>query len=39
MDGREAKIQEVVQQLEIDLEFLSVTGVEDMLQVDVMTTI
>lgn len=39
MNEREAKIQKVVEELEEDMEFLCVTGVEDKLQVEVTDTI
>lgn len=39
MEDREAKVQRVVDQLEENMEFLCVTGVEDKLQIDVADTI
>ena len=39
MVERKKKVQEVVQQLEVELNFLGVTGVEDLLQDDVKETI
>ncbi|KAL4446594.1 hypothetical protein ABPG74_005532 [Tetrahymena malaccensis] len=37
--NREEKIREIVDQLELNMEFLGITGVEDKLQEDVATTI
>lgn len=39
MEDREKKVQKVVEQLEENMEFLCVTGVEDKLQLDVADTI
>ena len=39
MNERKKKIQEVIQQLEVELNFLCVTGVEDLLQDNVKETI
>ena len=39
MENRKEKMAEVVSKLENDMEFLCVTGVEDLLQDDVVTTI
>ncbi len=39
MEDREKKVQKVVEELEENMEFLCVTGVEDKLQIDVADTI
>jgi phospholipid-translocating ATPase len=39
MENREAKVQQIVEELEEGMEFLCVTGVEDKLQLDVTDTI
>jgi phospholipid-translocating ATPase len=40
MDGNRAeKIQDVIETLEVEMEYLAVTGVEDKLQEDVLQTI
>lgn len=39
MTGRDAKVRSVIEELEKGMEFLCVTGVEDLLQVDVTDTI
>jgi phospholipid-translocating ATPase len=39
MEDREKKVQKVIEELEENMEFLCVTGVEDKLQVDVADTI
>ena len=39
MEDRDAKVQRVVEELETNMEFLCVTGVEDKLQVDVTDSI
>ncbi len=39
MENREAKVQQIIEELEEGMEFLCVTGVEDKLQLDVTDTI
>ena len=38
-NNREQKVQAVIESLEIDMDFLAVTGVEDKLQENVLETI